>query len=196
MINYQEKPVPYFKKEAKKLLKDVNASNEFALFRINAALNDSTNFSLMKAQHVIAKEHGFQKWDNLLDATAIQQRLAITMKEEPALNAIGISFPFDSSLSLSQRQVKFKEAREELKNSFPEIDKIASWFQDNIVPIKTIDRSRTSYRLKHIVERQIGYITNGQFIAAAIICGYPYKAIYGSPNVYFGMSKKSFSHYR
>lgn len=170
------------------------ASNEFALNRIHIVLDDSTKFSLMKAQHVIAKEYGFQKWDDLLAATAIQQRLAITMQEHPWLSDFGIGTFRRPGLTHAERMANLKKDRKDLWQSYQEVAEIASWLLDTISPIKTIDQSRTSYRLKHIVERRLGkYITNGQFIAAAIICGYPYKMIPGSPNVHFGMSRKSFN---
>jgi hypothetical protein len=38
--------------------------------------------------------------------------------------------------------------------------------------VKAVNRSGTSYGLKHIAEAEIGYITNGVFIAAAIAEGF------------------------
>ena len=45
--------------------------------------------------------------------------------------------------------------------------------------------------MKHLAEDEIGYVTNGAFIAAAIHCGFPYQLIPDSPNVRFGISEKS-----
>jgi hypothetical protein len=51
----------------------------------------------------------------------------------------------------------------------------------NITPIQT--PSVGSYGMKHLVERAIGkYVTNGEFIAAALISGYSFKPGRG-PNI-------------
>ena len=57
-------------------------------------------------------------------------------------------------------------------------------------PIKTINLNHTRYGLKHIAEKEIGYIPNGVFDAAAIIAGYPYRRV-DQPNATFGMSERS-----
>ena len=45
---------------------------------------------------------------------------------------------------------------------------------------KTINGSVSSYYLKHIVERAVGeYTSNGELIAAMIICGYKHKRTFG-----------------
>jgi hypothetical protein len=46
------------------------------------------------------------------------------------------------------------------------------WIGDNLTPTKSINHRRTSYGMKHIAERTVGYITNGVFIAAMLACGY------------------------
>ena len=53
---------------------------------------------------------------------------------------------------------------------------------------KTVNRRRTAYGLKHIAEREIGYITEQTFIAAAIHMGFTHK---GVGPVHFGMSETS-----
>ncbi|MFG3044540.1 hypothetical protein ACGFZR_06375 [Streptomyces sp. NPDC048241] len=46
----------------------------------------------------------------------------------------------------------------------------AAWLRENITPIKTPTAS--SYGVKHVRERVTGrYITNGEFIAAALVAG-------------------------
>jgi hypothetical protein len=65
---------------------------------------------------------------------------------------------------------------------------VAAWLRDNIAPIKT--PSVDSYGMKLVVERAVGeYITNGEFIAAALIAGYGFKSGDG-PNMQFGMSAR------
>jgi hypothetical protein len=77
-------------------------------------------------------------------------------------------------------------------NSAERIEECRVWLRSNIERTRTAPKSgRTSYGLKHVAESHIGYISNGQFIAAAVMEGYPFRLIPGSPNVLFGMSKRS-----
>ena len=63
----------------------------------------------------------------------------------------------------------------------------AEWLRENITPIKTL--TVDSYGMKHVMERATGrYVTNGEFIAAALIVGYTFR--YAEPNVLFGMSAR------
>jgi hypothetical protein len=63
----------------------------------------------------------------------------------------------------------------------------AEWLRENITPIKTPTFS--SYTVKHVMQRVTGvYVTNGEFIAAALVAGYTFK--YDQPNVLFGMSAR------
>jgi hypothetical protein len=57
--------------------------------------------------------------------------------------------------------------------------------------IKAINRRYSSYGLKHLFEKKTGYIPNGIFIAAAIHCGFRYKAYGNSPNPCFNISNAS-----
>ena len=58
-----------FQSQAKQLLKDFNAGKPFALNRVAVYIHDTSKFSLMKAQHVIAKEQGFNSWAELTKDT-------------------------------------------------------------------------------------------------------------------------------
>jgi hypothetical protein len=84
---------------------------------------------------------------------------------------------------------EFRERQESLKNSSEECTKVCAWLAD-IKKIKTINRLACSYRLKHIVEKEVGYISNGEFIAAAVHCGFTYRLHSDNPNVWFAMSEK------
>jgi hypothetical protein len=48
--------------------------------------------------------------------------------------------------------------------------------------MKTLNQRGTSYRLKHVAEEDIGYITNGVLIAAAIAEGFRVERQEESPN--------------
>lgn len=56
--------------------------------------------------------------------------------------------------------------------SVAEIERLCHWIDGNLSPQKSTNRRHTSYGLKHIAEREIGYVSNGQFIVAALLCGY------------------------
>ena len=61
--------------------------------------------------------------------------------------------------------------------------------------IKTLNRGGTSYGLKHIAEDDIGYTTNGCFIAAAIAEGFAVRRTdYDSPNAWFSISTEAWKH--
>lgn len=46
----------------------------------------------------------------------------------------------------------------------------------------------SSYGLKHAAEYEVGYVTNGMFIAAAVACGFRVKRIADSPNAHLNIS--------
>lgn len=78
------------------------------------------------------------------------------------------------------------------ENSAERIEACRAWLRANIERTRVAPKSgRTSYGLKHVAEAHIGYISNGEFIAAAVMEGYPFRVIKDSPNVRFGMSKRS-----
>jgi hypothetical protein len=55
---------------------------------------------------------------------------------------------------------------------------------------KTLNTKQTSYGMKNEVERETGkYVANGDFICAAVMCGYHIKTIpNGAPNVFLNMN--------
>lgn len=70
------------------------------------------------------------------------------------------------------------------------IDNLVCWLSLNIAPTCAINKRHSSYGLKHIYERFTSeYCSNGQFITAALICGY--RADFSHYNVAFAMSEKS-----
>ncbi len=79
------------------------------------------------------------------------------------------------------------------------IKAIREFIRENFTKRQTINRAVGSYRLKHIVERCLGYhVSNGELITAMLKEGYsiqPYR--YGSLNCWFnvGVSKNLFDKY-
>ncbi len=75
-------PIEYFKKEAKKLFRQVEAGEAEALVRVKRVLKDSENISLMRIQHVIAVEAGYPKWENMAKAPTVELQAAIARKRQ------------------------------------------------------------------------------------------------------------------
>jgi len=191
-----DQPIDHFKKLAKRLAADVRTGSETALRRVAArshhAASPGSDVGLMRAQHVVAVESGFSDWGALLTASAIELRLVITMAAIPLLNDFGIGeFDHGRGLSRAEREARIAQDRARLRASSAAVARVVDWLVRNVAPTKTINPRGTSYSFKHTAEREIGYVTNGVFIAAGVIAGYPYKIVDGSPNVRFGFSAQS-----
>lgn len=74
-------PIDYFKKEAKKNFRQVEANDAEALARVQRVLKEPTEISLMRIQHVIAVESGFSKWEELIGTSAVELQSVITKKK-------------------------------------------------------------------------------------------------------------------
>ncbi|EMI4157302.1 hypothetical protein V6432_004271 [Vibrio parahaemolyticus] len=109
----------------------------------------------------------------------------------PELTDFGVGI-YDNGRGLDkvQRKVEFDKNQSLLLDSSESFDKAVIWLKQ-VEKIKSFNSHRSSYGLKHLAEKEIGYITNGVFIAAAIHCGFKYKINPNSPNVQFNMSEKS-----
>ncbi|WP_329254890.1 hypothetical protein OG223_29230 [Streptomyces sp. NBC_01478] len=113
--------------------------------------------------------------------------LAEVMQQHPWLNSFGIGVFDPLRKTAEQRRTDLAAGREELAGSGATVMETAAWLRENITPIKTPTAS--SYSVKHVMERATGrYVTNGEFIAAALVAGYTFK--YVQPNVLFGMSAR------
>jgi hypothetical protein len=182
----------HFKKLAKQLLGQFKNGKDDARFRVAKFFPESLGLSLDLAQHIIAVEHEFESWETLSSASAMEMRLAIVMKTEPLLNAFGMGVG-EIRLRTEDYWTALAKDRVRLRGDLAKVELTAKWLRLHIKRIKTINTRSSSYGLKHVVEREIGYITNGVFIAAAMIEGYPYRTRRNFPNVYFGMSQQSWS---
>lgn len=195
-------PIEHLKKLAKGLVKKAEAADPKACEQARTIYGDYRDLSdaelgqkltLGRAQHIVAVEHGFPSWEVLAQSKPMVIRLAITLVRVPDLNdeGIGLIESFQHRPPHAQQSILHGE-REVLRRSVERVGLVVDWLNRHVAPIKTINRGRTSYGMKHIVEKDIGYITNGVFIAAGIIAGYPYEIMKRDlPNVSFGMSEQS-----
>lgn len=74
-------PIEYFKKEAKKLLRQLQANDAEASARVDRVLKYPTEITLMRVQHVVAVEYGFSKWENLIKASSSDLQVVIAQKK-------------------------------------------------------------------------------------------------------------------
>ena len=108
-------------------------------------------------------------------------------------NGIGISPRYHSrgiKPTPEQRVLILDRWRQELLDAEDECTK-SCWWLERIEPTQTIRRRWNSYGIKHIAERDIGYVSDGMFIAAAIHSGFAYERMPSSCSVYFNMSERS-----
>ncbi|NHF61851.1 hypothetical protein [Microcella pacifica] len=152
----------------------------------------SDSVGLQRVQHLVAVNAGYASWDALRGASSADRDLAVAMTLEPHLciNGFGAG-SFD--VPLEARRARFAGWRLELRGRATHVAEILKWLESNVERRKTINPDYGSYGLKHMAERHLGaYVANGEFIAAAIIAGYPYRRGEGtSPNATFGMSSRS-----
>lgn len=80
----QEQPIHSLKKRAKALMKAVAGGDLAACERARRVLRNfsESSFGLMKAQHVVAVEHGFPSWADVLDAPPAELYRAITKVQQ------------------------------------------------------------------------------------------------------------------
>lgn len=122
-----------------------------------------------------------------------ESQIRQAMEKLPQLTIFGVGlYKRGAGLTPNERLCKFRKQQKELLASTKSFQKACQWL-GYIEKIKLINNRYTSYGLKHIAEKEIGYIANGVFIAAAIHCGFDFKVVDGGPNVQFNMSEKSIS---
>ena len=108
----------------------------------------------------------------------------------PQLTSFGMGlYANGAGLSVVEYAHHFRAKQAALLADVEAFAAVCAWLE-TILPRQTM--SYGSYYLKHVCERALGqYVSNGVFIAAAVHCGFPYQLLPGSPNVRFGMSKRS-----
>jgi len=136
------------------------------------------------------------------DITPVMTRddICSVMKEHPELTHFGIGACRHTGQTYKEYLERFEKDRQTLMESVDECNR-ALFFLAHTTKRQTLNRSFTSYGLKHSVEnflRYTGgfenkYLSNGAFICAAIHYGYNYSPSdnRGSPNAIFNISSTS-----
>jgi hypothetical protein len=120
-----------------------------------------------------------------------KEKIQFAIDKVPTLTDFGIGlFEEDRNLPIAEQKKRFKEEQVLLLKNLEEFERLCEWLK-SIDKIKTINKNHTSYGLKHLAEKTVGYSTNGTFIAAAIYSGFDIKINKDSPNPQFNMSEKS-----
>lgn len=116
-----------------------------------------------------------------------EQDVRSALERNPRLNTFGYDV---SDVSFKDKRVSTCESRrEDLAGMLDRVNACAEWIQSNITPTNRLNKLRTAYGIKHITEREIGYIPQGVFILAAILCGYRQEE--DCDSAVFNMSEKS-----
>jgi hypothetical protein len=66
---------------------------------------------------------------------------------------------------------------------------------EGVRKIKAINKRYSSYGLKHLFAKKVGYLSNGIFIAATIYSGFRYKVYGKSPNPFFSISNAALTRF-
>lgn len=82
-----------------------------------------------------------------------------------------MNFSNEKMMTLYESISLFRYKQNRIDN-FDNINTIATYLVKNIRKRKTINRKHSSYGLKHIIEDDLFYMCNGEFILSAIIAGY------------------------
>ena len=86
----------------------------------------------------------------------------------------------------------FKNNKEgnETPLSKEKVEKVADWIAPRFDKSTKICKDYSSYGLKHTVEKNMKeYVSNGELIAAMLLCGFKYKE--DAPNAFFYLDKSS-----
>jgi hypothetical protein len=113
--------------------------------------------------------------------------LEAIMAQEPTLSRFG--FGVYDSVSSADREAKLAESRQQLRDHAERVNEICEWIWLHLRPTTRINQNRSSYGLKHIVEHDLAYVANGEFIAAMLMRGYRYAKI--GPNARFNVSENT-----
>ena len=113
--------------------------------------------------------------------------LQSVMAQEPTLSRFG--FGVYAGIPEADREAHLAESRQALRNHETRVKEICEWIWLHLRPIQSLNSHRSSYGLKHFVEDDIGYVANGEFIAAMLMRGYRYAK--DGPNAWFNVSEKA-----
>lgn len=99
--------------------------------------------------------------------------LRTIMQHEPQLTIEGFGiWSGHRRKSKREQEAIFAEKRQRLWGGIERIQPTCEWIEENLEPAHRFNSRWGSYTLKHLAEREVDYITNGQFIASMLLMGY------------------------
>jgi len=122
----------------------------------------------------------------LAEALTLMKRILAAC---PDLCNFGFSVFDPRHKTASQQEAEFAEEREAICQPRSLVAFIATrkWLHGK-PKISRLNKKASSYGLKHVAENEIGYITNGVFIAAALAEGFKVQRIGDTPNAWLNIS--------
>jgi len=117
--------------------------------------------------------------------------MAAVLDREPQLGDSGFRM-YDRSKTPEQRAAELRLDRDQMRGpgSLAAFMAARRWLSP-FAKTKALYQRGTSYGLKHVAENEIGYTTNGVFIAAAIAEGFTVKRADNGPNALLNISAKA-----
>jgi hypothetical protein len=130
------------------------------------------------------------------DATEAAASVQAAIDLFPDLTDFGFGV-FDAyRLTPTQRQEQFRKSRADMfaRRSLEDFVRAKRWLSAQTKTKNINSGAGSSYYLKHVAEEDIGYTTNGIFIAAAAAAGFTVERCRRrddeSPNAFFNISSK------
>lgn len=105
-----------------------------------------------------------------------EEDLRLIVSHLPELTAEGLA---------DEASPEFREQQEKLLQSVQACTRICRWLRRKARATRHLS---SSYGLTFAANRDVGYITHGQFIAAAIHCGFRYRRAPGTSGIWLNMS--------
>ena len=124
---------------------------------------------------------------------AAERMIREVMQSKPELTDFGFGVSRLDPLSADERQHEFEIERAKLllPQSLAQFGRAYDWLS-RWDKRRTLNKFGGSYRLKHVAAHDIGHVTNGVFIAAAVSAGFEVKRMYGGPNACLNITKYAF----
>ena len=112
------------------------------------------------------------------------------LDEVPGLNDFGIGVFREGKMTPQARAARLRKGKRALLGSAKQCTRCFEWLGD-LERTTTINPEANSYALRRVAEIDIGYITHGVLIAAAMHAGFAYHLATDGTSVDLGISTKS-----
>ncbi len=131
----------------------------------------------------------------MLNLERLRQDMERVMDSAPELSDFGYGVFSPRSKTSAQRLDELAVDRAKLLDarSLEQFALARSWLSTKPRTTRPNPRACSSYGLKHLAEPDIGYVTNGVFIAAALAEGFKVERISATPNAALNIGRRAVS---